>query len=119
MGSMKQRKKSFYKTINTNDIKSHYGKLFLELRSLIHRHDPIDIAKYGMEDEYDPETASILVQLNNNLSQVQVHELVYQDFMYWFNPVAGKKEKYKDLSSAIYKWLKQVDLNKKVQNNFK
>ena len=109
---MNQRKKSFYKTINTDDVKSHYGELFLELRMIINLHDPIGLSKYGLADEYDPETASILVQLNNDLSEVQVHELVYQDFKYWFNPVAGKKEKYKDLSSDIYKWLKQVDLNK-------
>ena len=111
---MNQRKKSFYKTINIDDGKSHYGELFLELRTIIHLHDPIDIAKYGMEDEYDPETASILIQLNKDLSQVQVHELVYQDFTYWFDPVAGKKENYIDLSAAIYNWLQQIVLNNQV-----
>ena len=114
MGSMNQRKKSFYETINTNDIKSHYGELFLELREIINLHGPIGLAKYGVEDEYDPETASILIQLNKDLSQVQVHELVYQDFTYWFDPVAGKKENYIDLSAAIYNWLQQKVLNSQV-----
>jgi hypothetical protein len=111
MGSMNQRKKSFYETINTNDIKSRYSELFLELRIIVNFHDLIGLVKYRIAGEYDPETASILAQLNNDLSQVQFHKLVYQDFKYWFEPVAGKKENYKDLSAAIYNWRQQIVLN--------
>jgi len=108
---MNQRKKSFSETIITHNVKSHYGKLFLELKSIIHLHAPQDIAKQGME-EYEPKTDSILVQLNRDLSQNQVHELVYHDFTYWFDPVEDKKENYKDLSVAIFNRLERINLCK-------
>lgn len=112
---MNQRKKSFYRTINTNDIKSHYGELFLELRTIVNLDNLAGLAKYGIVDEYDPETTFILVKLNNALSKVQFHELVFHDFTYWFEPVACKNENYKDLSAAIFNWMQQKVLNNQVQ----
>jgi hypothetical protein len=48
--------------------------------------------------------------LNKNLNQEQLLELVYQEFKYWFDPIAGKKENYENLSEAIYNWMKSVSL---------
>ena len=107
---MKQQHKILDKSFDINKIKSQSSELFIGLRSIIDFYDPVDLSKYGIEDEYDSETASILVQLNKNLNQEQLLELVYQEFKYWFDPIAGKKENYENLSEAIYNWMKSVSL---------
>ena len=110
---MKQQEESFYKTINTADIKSQYGASFLELSRILELHDPMELLIYDIEGEYDPEVASILVQLNKDLTKQEVHDLVFNDFTYWFKPVAGDKEKYKELSDALYNWMLKTDLPQK------
>jgi hypothetical protein len=110
---MKQQEESFYKTINTADIKSQYGDSFLELSRILELYDPMELLIYDIEGEYDPEVASILVQLNKDLTKQEVHDLVYNDFTYWFKPVAGDKEKYKELSDALYNWMLKADLPQK------
>jgi hypothetical protein len=107
---MNQRKKIFYKDLKTQDVKMNFGDYFLSLRRIINDYDPMDLLRYGREDEYDPETASILSQLNNDLTLEQVHDLVFHDFRYWFQPLAVKKAKYRSLSVAIYNWMNQIDL---------
>jgi hypothetical protein len=108
---MKQPNEDFYKTINTADVKSQYGDSFLELSRLIELHDPMELLIYDIEGEYDPEVATILVQLNKDLIEQEVHDLVFNDFTHWFKPVAGEKEKYKELSAAIYNWMLKADLS--------
>lgn len=107
---MKQPNEAFYKSINTLDVKSQYGDSFLELSRIIELHDPMALLLYGIEGEYDPEVASVLIQLNKDLTMQDVHDLVFNDFTYWFEPIAGKKEAYKDLSKAIYNWTLNADL---------
>jgi len=106
---MKQQKKSFYKSLDIKKVKSQYGDLFVELRGIIDFYDTTNLKKYGVAEEYDPETASILIQLNKELNQKQVYDLIYNDFRYWFEVVAGKKENYKELAEAIYKWMIKVE----------
>lgn len=108
---MKQQTEEFYLSINSNAVKKQEGAVFLELRRLIDLHDPMDLTKYGIESEYDPETASILIQLNKELTKEDVHELVLNDFQYWFDPIVFKKEQIKDLADAIYNWMLSAKLN--------
>jgi hypothetical protein len=109
---MKQQEEFFYKSIDTNLVKSQYAEVFLELRSIVELHDPMQLKQYETEGEYDPEVASILVQLNKDLTEQDVHDLVFGDFTYWFKPVAGEKENYKEISEAIFAWIKKTELNK-------
>ena len=108
---MKQQIEEFYLSINSNAVKKQEGAVFLELRELIDLHDPMDLGKYGAESEYDPETASILIQLIKELTKEDIHELVLNDFKYWFDPIVVKKEQIKDLADAIYNWMKKAKLN--------
>ena len=48
-----------------------------------------------------------------DLTKQEVHDLVFNDFTYWFKPVAGDKEKYKELSDALYNWMLKTDLPQK------
>jgi hypothetical protein len=108
---MKQQMEEFYLSINSNAVKKQEGEVFLELRRLIDLHDPMQLTQYGIESEYDPETASILIQLNKELTKEDVHDLVINDFTYWFDPKIVKSEKFKDLSDAIYNWMMSAKLN--------
>ncbi len=107
---MKQPNEAYYKSINPADVKSQYSISFIELRTIIEKYDPMNLMQFGIEGEYDPEVASILIQLNKNLTEQEVHDLVFNDFTHWFKPVAGEKEKYKELSAAIYNWTLKADL---------
>ena len=104
---------TFYKTINTAAVKSLYGDSFLELSRIIELQDPMELLIYDIEGEYDPEVASILVQLNKDLTKQEVHDLVFNDFTYWFKPIAGDKEHYIELSDAVYNWMIKSDLSQK------
>jgi hypothetical protein len=109
---MNQQEKLFYKSIDINLVKSQYGEVFLELRKIIELHDPMQLNQYETEGEYDPETASILIQLQNNFVLQEVHDLVYNDFSFWFEDIVGQKENYKELSDAIYAWIKNTEIIK-------
>ena len=110
---MNQQEELFYKSIDTNLVKSQFAEVFLELRKIIELHDPMQLMKFETEAEYDPETASILLQLQKDLTLDEVHDLVYKDFCYWFEPVVGQKENFKEISAAIYLWMKTAALNQK------
>lgn len=110
---MNQQEKHFYQSIDTSLIKSQFGDVFLELREIIELHDPMRLTQYDVVGEYDPETASILIQLRKDLTQEEVHDLVYTDFSFWFEDVVGQKEDYNELSEAIYAWMMKTQLNSK------
>jgi len=94
-------------TIDRVAVQNYYGSLFFELRNIVNEYDPMDLMQYGVEDEYDPEVATIIFQLQLGLNTDQIHEIVYQEFVRWFEPVAGKRENYEQLSLAISRWLQE------------
>jgi hypothetical protein len=87
-------------------VKADYGDRFKELRSIINEYDPIGLIDIGApSDEYDPEVKTIIVQLKNEMTKQEVHELVYQEFQRWFG--MGEREDYEELAAAIFEWLKK------------
>lgn len=70
------------------------------------KHDPIGI-NYGMDsDEYKPEAESILSRLNLNLSVEDIQNIVYDEFVKWFNAnTAGDKSLYLAIAKDIFKSL--------------
>lgn len=97
-------------TMNLDSIKSKYGNSFNELRTIINRHDPIGLIDLGApEDEYESEVKTIIVQLDKEMTEKQIHDLVYTEFLRWFDDAstAGSKDAYKELSNDIYKWMKK------------
>lgn len=95
--------------LNLDTVKSNYGDNFAELRSIINRHDPIGLLKIGApKDEYEPEVKTIIVQLKTEMTEKQVHDLIYQEFLRWFEDesAAGKKDSYKELAKDINRWNK-------------
>lgn len=97
-------------TMNLDSVKSKYGNSFNELRTIINQHDPIGLIDLGApDDEYESEVKTIIVQLDKEMTEQQVHDLVYNEFLRWFNEAstAGSKDAYKELSNEIYKWMKK------------
>ena len=96
--------------LNLDSVKSKYGDRFMELRTIINRHDPIGLLAIGApEDEYESEVKTIIIQLDNEKTEQQIHDLVYQEFIRWFNDksTAGTKENYTGLAKDIYDWTRK------------
>jgi len=94
--------------LDQDSVKSAYGPRFDELRTIINKHDPIGLLSLGApEDEYEPEVKTIIVQLDTNkTSELQIHDLIYREFLRWFDDesTAGPKDAYKDLAKDIFIW---------------
>jgi hypothetical protein len=95
---------------NRNQMKSEFGHLFTEVEQILFSHDPIGIAFVGDKnvadnpDEYAPEVGTILPRLRHANSADDVTDIVYEEFIRWFDDVetAGPKAGYKTLSVEIW-----------------
>lgn len=96
--------------LNLDSVKSSHGDRFSELRTIINRHDPIGLLDRGApEDEYEAEVKTIIVQLDYDMTEQEVHDLIHQEFLRWFDDesIAGPKEDYKELATDIHDWMKK------------
>lgn len=95
---------------NHNRVKLQFGQLFTEVEQILFNHDPIGIAFIGDEnvadnpDEYAPEVGTILPRLRTAKSAADVTDIVYEEFIHWFDDeeTAGAKVIYKALSAEIW-----------------
>jgi hypothetical protein len=106
-----EKVKYLSKTINIYKVKDVYGDLFYALRYFVNDRNPMDFYHLeGVPDEYDPEVATIIAQLNQQMTAKEVHSLVFKDFKIWFSPVHGIKANYLELANAIFSWLQEISL---------
>ena len=94
--------------LDLDSVKSNHGDRFSGLRAIINRHDPIGLLKIGAaEDEYEAEVKTIIVQLDGDMTEQQVHDLIYQEFLRWFEDesTAGPKVAYQELATDIHVWM--------------
>jgi hypothetical protein len=111
---MKQAKKTkcLTKTIDRMRVMRVYGDLFYALRAIINEYNPMNFGHLEVApDEYDPEVATIISQLKQQMTKDEVHTIVFQEFKRWFAPLQLKKADYSELSNAIYSWLLEVSLS--------
>jgi hypothetical protein len=97
--------------LDRDSVKKTYGDKFNDLRTIINKHDPIGLIANGApDDEYEPEVKTIIVQLDNKTTEQQIHDLVYQEFIRWFDDesTAGQNDSYKDLAKDIFVWTKKT-----------
>jgi len=86
-------------------VKQSHADTFLSVREIINKHDPARLIVIGApEDEYDPEVKTIVYQLNIEQSVDQIQDLVYQEFIRWFNEKAiyGERESYAKIAEEIF-----------------
>lgn len=78
---------------------------FFQLRSIINRRDPMELLSMGApQDEYEPEVESVLEKLSNGISQEQVLEVIYSEFVRWFGEVPPM-ETFHSLAHDVHSWL--------------
>jgi len=93
-----------------NKVKEEFGQLFTEVEQILFNHDPIGIAYVDHEnvadnpDEYAPEVETILPRLSSAKSALDVTEIVYEEFIRWFDDeeTVGPKSHYQALSADIW-----------------
>jgi hypothetical protein len=81
---------------------------FRKLRSIVNQFDPVQLLSFGApEDEYEPEVRTILERLHAELSEEEVLDIVYVEFLKWFGSesVVGQKSDYQLMSGVIFKVL--------------
>ena len=84
------------------------AKLLNEMRKIVNKYDPVGIY-YTTEafNEYDPEIRDIYTSFKKSKVLNEFTKEVHNVFVKWFFPsVAGKREKYIDLSKDLFKLLK-------------
>jgi hypothetical protein len=88
---------------NRRRLKAEYGRLFDSLAALLYRHDPIGINFEDNSDEYEPEAGTILPRLRSCHSADDVLQVVYAEFVRWFDSAtAGPQEHYKEIASEVW-----------------
>lgn len=92
----------------TQRIKDHYWPEFIALQGIINRHDPAFLISYGCpEDEYDPETARIIVLLKPKMGKKAIFDIIYRVFDEMLSAGAkidSNKAAFKKFVRDVYKW---------------
>ena len=89
------------------------AKLLNEMKKIVNKYDPVGIY-YTTEafDEYDPEIKDIYINFKKSKTLNEFTKEVHNVFVKWFFPsVAGKKERYINLSKDLFKLLKNQNKN--------
>lgn len=91
--------------INLRMVKSFYGERFFAVTELLALYDPLGLIALGApSDEYDPEAKTIMVQLDDAESVEDLHNIIYTEFVRWFDKsIAGEKEKYHPIAIEIFR----------------
>lgn len=107
----KEKIKCLSKTIDIYKVREAYGDLFYALRAFVNDRNPMDF--YHLEalpDEYDPEVATIIIQLHQRMTKEEIYDLVSQEFNRWFKPIPISKVACLELSIDIFAWLSEITL---------
>lgn len=75
-----------------------------KIKGIVNKYDPIKLLEIGApDDEYNPEIKKILPALQKAISVDQLHNMVYELFVYMFDKdTAGPKKNYRKLSEELY-----------------
>ncbi|HEY6947113.1 MAG TPA: hypothetical protein VI431_18385 [Candidatus Acidoferrum sp.] len=94
---------------NRRRLKAEYGALLDSISAVLYRHDPIGINFEVNPDEYETEAETILPRLSSCRSREDVHKVVHEEFVRWFDSSAGSQERYKEIASEIWQlWQKHL-----------
>lgn len=110
--SPKEKGKCLSKTIDIYKLREVYGDFFYVLRAFVNDRNPMDF--YHLEalpDEYDPEVATIIIQLHQRMTKEEIYDLVFQEFKRWFEYIPISKVACLELSNDIFFWLLEITLS--------
>ena len=84
-------------------LKQKYGELYDSVAALLFRHDPISINFENNTDEYETEAGTILPRLSSCNSVDDAHQVIYEEFVRWFDRgTAGPEELYNEIAKEIW-----------------
>ena len=85
------------------EVRLQYGILFDEVAAALFTADPIGLNFGYNTDEYHPEVGTILPQLRDCRSAQDVQQLLYREFVAWFDKdLADPQAKYLGLAREIW-----------------
>lgn len=79
--------------------------LYAEVEEILFRLDPVGINFGDNTDEYGSEVGTIVPRLEDASSEADVHRIVYEEFVRWFDEaIAGdpNKQAYKEAAKEIW-----------------
>lgn len=92
-------------------VRETYGPLFTDILKLLHESDPARINYGDNQDEYEPEVRTILPRLHSALSLDDVHTIVHEEFLRWFDAdTVGPKDVYASIAEQI--WARWCDFRR-------
>jgi hypothetical protein len=97
--------------IDVFKVREAYGELYYALRTFVNNRNPMNF--YHLENspgEYNPEVATIIIQLRQQMTKVEIHDLVVQEFKRWFGEGLFSNVSCMQLSNDIYTWLAEVTI---------
>jgi hypothetical protein len=83
-------------------LKRQYGKLFASISEALFNADPARINCEVNTDEYEAEAATIVPRLSAAQSAEDVQNIVYEEFLYWFEGTAGGKDNFAAVAAEIW-----------------
>lgn len=77
--------------------------LVTEIADILREHNPVELPVVAA-DEFRPEAETIAKQLDCGKSLPQVHAIVHQEFVNWFDAeMAGPAQRYEDVADAVWR----------------
>ena len=76
-----------------------------QMLEILFRHDPVGICMVEnphRATEYSPEVDTILPRLYEASSENDVLQIVYEEFVHWFDSSAGPQERYAQIAAEIW-----------------
>lgn len=106
--------------LDLNEVKQSQADIFFSVREIINKYDPARLIVIGApEDEYDPEVKTIVYQLKNDQTIDQIQDLVYQEFIRWFNEktIYGERESYLKMAIEIHELLGELGIGEAMKKS--
>ena len=85
------------------ELRKEFRELFDTVSEILFRRDPVGINFETNTDEYEPEVGTILPRLRSCESQADVHRVVYEEFVRWFEAdTCGPEDRYEPIAIEIW-----------------
>jgi hypothetical protein len=85
--------------------KESYRELYKQLVQILHRHDPIGLARLGAPiDEYEPEVGTIIPRLESAANAQDVTRIIHEEFSRWFGAesTTGPQTAYAPIGDEVW-----------------
>lgn len=103
--------------MNQSELKRQYQRLYSDVESILFNLDPVGISFGSNTDEYAPEVATIIPRLKPQHQIADVRQIIYEEFVRWFDDDAGQigDDIYRLAAEKIWQaWMRHRNLSSSV-----